>query len=238
MESNIKLFKNEYLFCLTKHCKQRREHFKIRPNEEMFSILKFFESKVDFSSLEYSKYKIRFKHSNVAVFKVTKSKNKRTSKPLKKITLITCRGFELDKLDSMEYLNINKQTDDNLFIYRTNFKGKLVKCGRFSKLEPVFNVCSSCNGTGILYNVKYNKEMSCRKCKRTGIVVENRSILSPGMWNKYELEDLLDKEKYSKMDLEKLLTYDISSRKYIFDIDQNIRRKRNTKLNKLIEEIA
>jgi len=106
---------------LTKHSKQRREHYEIKKDEEIIPWVEYLIEKYKIKNIEDGKYKIRGR-GNVIVFK----KKKYT------VIVITIRGFNIKRFENRENykLKFSKIIDDEFRIYRKNYKGVTKVAGK------------------------------------------------------------------------------------------------------------
>jgi len=115
-------------YIITNHAKQRREHHDIKDESLLKEWMKAYDDYFKFSLLESGQtYKIHAR-GNTAVIK---KKNRYT------VVLITFKSYHKEpSLMDISSLRIRKSEnrEATLFpIYRINYNGKLVKCGRILK---------------------------------------------------------------------------------------------------------
>ena len=105
---------------LTRHCKQRRPHHKVIPDNDILPWIRFFIVYFDLKNKENGKYQIRRKGA-ATVIKKEKSR----------IIVITFRKFGefSDASKLKEYTFEPAESGRKTKIYRRNFKGVLKKCG-------------------------------------------------------------------------------------------------------------
>jgi len=108
-------------YIITNHATQRRPHYEKISRELLTEKIKILDSKFNFEKLDDGKYKMYYKNFCAII---SKEKNK--------LILITIRG--IDRVDT--HLNKIKMclanrafNNGGSIVRRTNYKGKLVKCG-------------------------------------------------------------------------------------------------------------
>lgn len=117
-------------YIITKHAKQRRPHHPIREDEFLISWMDIFNKEFDFATFEVgSTYKITSKGASAII------KKEKTNI----VILITFRGFgtlpenHQGNTIQLKCRKVESRDAIKFTVYRINFKGKKVKCGRIYK---------------------------------------------------------------------------------------------------------
>jgi hypothetical protein len=118
-------------YIITKHAKQRRSHHPIREDEILIRWMNIFNEEFNFTTFKVdSTYKITYKGCNAII--------KKSKKNI--VILITFRGFDTlpenwqqDNKIQLRCREVESRDTIRFTVYRINFNGKKVKCGRIYK---------------------------------------------------------------------------------------------------------
>lgn len=155
---------------LTKHCKQRRNHYPTREDYEILSWINYFIDLFKLNEYKDGFYRIKYKN-NFSVIKIKKNRVK------KKLVVITFAHFTEELFEQKDKITfqIKDITKDNeKIIWRSNFVNRSVRCGtltinkdksiRLKFKKSVFDkYIVETNGEKVLKGFKYksNEDIDC-----------------------------------------------------------------------------
>lgn len=109
---------------LTKHCKQRRNHFDIKEDSEILKWVHYFIDRFDLSEQNNSVYKIQSKK----YFMILDLKDK----ILTIITFVNFNDSIFEEKDKMRFILKDLTTKEITRLHRINFVGRTVHCGNIT----------------------------------------------------------------------------------------------------------